>query len=79
MQGGSNSRKKEEEGGKIVLLLLLDMQRMFAEARGVLLQLQLLATRASSQGVVVVAGFFAHEEYGFQLFLLFPIRQMNFL
>lgn len=56
-----------EERWRFVLFLLLDVQRMFAKARRVLLELQFLATRAASQGVVIVAGFFTHEENRFQL------------
>lgn len=51
------------------LLLLLGMQRVPAKAGAVFFQLQLLAARLASDGVVVVAGLLANEENRLDFFL----------
>jgi hypothetical protein len=47
------------------LLFLFRVQRVLAQARAVLLELQLLAAHLAPQRVIVIAGFLANEKHGF--------------
>jgi len=51
------------------LLLLFGVQSVLAQPATVFHQLELFATRLAAQRVVVVTGFVADEEHGFDLFL----------
>ncbi len=54
-----------------VLLLLLNVQSVLAEPRAELAQLELLTACLATDRVVMVAGFLADEEHGFDLSLSF--------
>src|SRR5688572_10385429 len=49
------------------------MQRVLAQARAVLLELQLLAAHLAPQRIVMVAGLLAHEKHGLHFFLTFTL------
>ena len=53
------------------LLFLFDVHGVLAQSRRILLQLQLFSAWLATQNVVVIAGFFTNQEYGFGLFLAF--------
>src|SRR5262245_7970636 len=75
------ARSEERESRKIrhspltprrsLLLLLFRVHRVLAEARAELLELQLLAARLATQGVVVITGFLADEVNGFDFLFSF--------
>ena len=54
------------------LLLFLVVNRMSAKARRILLELQFLSTRFTTNRVVVITGLFADQKYGFCF--LFALR-----
>src|SRR3954452_13051091 len=53
------------------LLLLFGVHRVLAEAGAEFLELELFAARLATQSVVVIAGFLANEEYGFDFLFSF--------
>src|SRR6476469_962464 len=60
------------------LLLLLRVHRVLAQPRAELADLQLFATRFALDRVVVVAGFLAHEEHGFNFLLSFTSHESTY-
>jgi hypothetical protein len=54
-----------------LLLLLFRVHRVFAEAGAEFFELQLFAAHFATERVVVIAGFLADEEYGFDFLFSF--------
>lgn len=65
----SSHRELDRRATEVGLLLLLVVHRVAAEPRRILLDLQLLASRLATEGVVVIAGFFANQKHGLSLLL----------
>jgi hypothetical protein len=63
--------KTATTGRGFLLLFLFCVHRVLAEAGAEFLELELFAARFPTQSVVVIAGFLADEEYGFDFLFSF--------